>query len=245
MKPRILVIAGLGLAVLIVAAAVVLNLLPGQQASGPVAGPSSSQSEKALSPGASPTNALPPTSSTSDDPPSASPASGSAKAVPADPKSPAAPKAPAATADPNRPLEVPAAQKPKNPTLPKSRADGALLKLPLPAAGSTNGSLVKGFPLTVIPEMPSSAVKSSSVSPQGSILQVSLVAHNTAEPMAIMQYYQKEFAAMGLGAAQAPSVDGSTAMWFTRGNDKVTVTTTLHENGGTEYIIFGVLHAGS
>lgn len=238
MKPRILVIAGLSLAVLIIAVAVVINLLPAQPAPDPLAGPTSSQSANMASPGPSQTGTTP-SGSSAEKPTKPSPTSGPVKSVPADPK------APAATADPNRPLEVPPAQKPKDPALPKSRDDGPLIKLPLPAAGSANGALVTGFPSSVIPEAPASAVKSSSVSPQGSILQVSLVAHNTAEPLAVMQFYQKEFAAMGLGAAQAPSAAGSSAMWFTRGNDKVTVTTTPHNNGGTEYIVFGVLHAGN
>lgn len=256
MKPRIIVIAGLGLVVLIVSAAVALNFLPAQPALGVLATPSSSQTAAASSPQASPTG--PPGPATSEPTtgatetsaaakkPSASP--GSAKNIPTVkpvPAVPAVPAVPPSTVNPKKPLEVPATQAPKNPGLPKSRVAAPLIKLPLPAAGNANGSLVKGFPSSIIPEMPSSAVKSSSVSPQGSILQVSLVAHSAAEPLAIMDYYQKQFAALGLGAAQAPSADGSTAMWFTRGDTKITVTASDHQSGGTNYIVFGVLHAGS
>ncbi|WP_343319834.1 hypothetical protein AAFM46_04620 [Arthrobacter sp. TMP15] len=219
MKPRILVMAGLGLAVIIIALAVVLNLLPVQSDEKQVAvstiTPSSQESEPKPAPA---TNA----------------------AVPA----PANPKAPAATPDPKRPLEViPPVGQPTNPTLPKSRVDAPLIKTPLPPEASANGKLVDGFPSAVILTEPASALKSSSVSPQGSILQVSLVARTTTEPLGVMAFYQKQFAALGLSAAQAPASTGATAMWFTRGTDKITVTATPHPSGGTEYSIFGIFHA--
>ncbi len=240
MKPRILVIAGLSLAVVIIAAAVVLNLMTGQANTNSATAtppPDSSVSPTAVASGA-PSVAGPSEVAASGD--AVGPGSKSADAAPQDPK------APAIKPDPNRPLEVlapPAESTP--PTLPKSREDGPLIKLPLPGEASANGALVTGFPSSVIPLAPSAAVKSSSVSPQDSILQLSLVARTSAEPLAVMAFYQKHFSALGLGVAQAPASTGSAATWFTRGTDKITVTTTPHQDGGTEYSIFGVLHAGN
>ncbi|AIY03627.1 hypothetical protein ART_4028 [Arthrobacter sp. PAMC 25486] len=258
MKPRILVIAGLSLAVVIIAVAVVLNLMTGQPATSPLADSTPTVSSSPTSPAASsatpsgekpaPTTATPSagqpepsvTTSAAEPDESASPASNPPEAAPANPK------APAATPDPSRPLEVMApAQQATAPVLPKSRTDGPLIKAPLPDEASANGEVVAGFPSTVIPTEPSSAVKISSVSPQDSILQVSLVAHSNLESLAVMQFYQKQFASLGLGAAEAPASAGSSAMWFTRGTDKITVTATPHPGGGTEYSIFGVLHAAS
>lgn len=238
MKPRILVTAGLSLAVLIIAGAVVLNLLTGQ-AETTAAPPavSAASSPAAASATAATAAATETKESAAED---AVPGGEATAAVPANPQ------APAATPDPNRPLEViaPAAES-TSPTLPKSRADGPLIALPLPGEASAEGALVAGFPAQVIDLEPSSLVESSSVSSQDSILQLSLVARSPAEPLAVMAFYQKQFSALGLGAAQAPASTGSAAMWFTRGTDKITVTTTPHQDGGTEYSIFGVLHAGS
>lgn len=239
MKPRVLVIAGLSLAVVIVAFAVMLNLWTAQPSSVQAADSTSTQS--ASLPAATPQ-------------PSASQAGANSKAATAAPavsgKPSAAPsvnpKAPAAAPDPQRPLEVvPPAKQSTSAALPKSRVDAPLVKAPLPGEGSANGKLVAGFPTDVIDTAPSSALKSSSVSPQGNILQVSLVAHSKVEPLAVMQFYQKQFAQLGLGAAQAPASVGSSAMWFTRGTDKITVTTTPRDDGGTEYSVFGILHAES
>lgn len=239
MKPRVLVISGLSLAVVIVAFAVMLNLL-----TTPPASPQAADAPGTPSSSLQPATPLPSASALA-------PSPKVSKAAPAVSAKPSVlpsvnPKAPAAVPDPQRPLEVaPPAQKSTSAALPKSRDDGPLVKSPLPAEGSASGKIVAGFPTDVIEAAPASALKSSSVSPQGSILQVSLVAHSTAEPLAVMQFYQKQFAQLGLGAAQAPASAGSSAMWFTLGTDKITVTTTPRQDGGTEYSVFGILHAES
>lgn len=252
MKPRILVIAGLTLAVVIVAAAAAFNLMTGQpQATSPVADSTHSSSPSGIavpSPHAKVSASA--TSAATTPGPSGSASTGSqpkpsANSKPSEAAAPVNPKAPAATPDPSRPLEVVPPAPSTAAGLPKSKTPAPLVTLPLPAAASANGALAAGFPSSVIETAPSSALKSSSVSPQEAILQVSLVAISPDEPQAIIAFYQKQFATLGLGAAEAPSNAGSSAMWFTRGSDKITVTATPHQGGGTEYNIFGVLHAES
>ncbi|MFQ4147480.1 hypothetical protein AAGW05_02100 [Arthrobacter sp. LAPM80] len=74
-------------------------------------------------------------------------------------------------------------------------------------------------------------------------MQTSLVANTTREPLAVKALYQAHFASLGFGSAEAPASVGSTATWFTRGADKVTVTVASIK-GGASYIVYGVLHAG-
>lgn len=243
MKPRNWVILGLGLAVLIVAASLVVNLMPGKTLTSNTGGPTASSPASGEPTGVSQAKASAAETDASVRPPG-SKTTGAAKSSSA----PAVnPKAPAATPDPKRPLEVARpAQTPANVSLPASKHYTALVSFPLPKAASATGKIVAGFPSDALPLAPGSHVSSSSVSPQGKTLQVSLVATAAnAEPLAVMQFYQTHLGVLGLGAAQAPASAGSTAMWFTRGTDKVTITVTAAKGGETNYIIFGVLHTDS
>lgn len=243
MKPRNWVILGLGLAVLIVAAAFVINSMPGKSLASNASGPTNS------SPASSSATADQQETSSAAKTNASSPPSGSKTKNPATTSTapPVNPKAPAAAPDPKRPLEVAGpAQTRANVSLPASKHYAALVTSPLPKAASATGKIVAGFPSTALPPAPESHISSSSVSPQGKTLQVSLVATvPNAEPLAVMQFYQTHLGALGLGAAQAPASAGSTAMWFTRGTDKVTITVRAAKGGGTNYIVFGVLHTDS
>jgi cytoskeletal protein RodZ len=242
MKPRNWVILGLGLAVLIVAAALVVNLMPASTLASNTNDPTT-RAPASSAPAAASQKASSAAKTTASSPPAGSTASRPAKSSSAPT---ANPKAPASTPDPKRPLEVAApAQTRANISLPPSKPHAALVSSPLPKAASATGKIVAGFPSAVLPLAPGSHVSSSSVSPQGKTLQVSLVAATTTEPLAVMQFYQTHLAALGLSAAQAPANAGSTAMWFTRGADKITITATAAKGGGTKYIVFGVLHADS
>ncbi|WP_125616383.1 hypothetical protein [Specibacter cremeus] len=233
MKPRRLVIVGLVLAALIAGVAVVLNLLPPSPATEQAASGRTGTPGAVSSPARQSGSATAPAGATG----------GPASSVPKS-TAPTNPKAPAATPDPGKPLEVRTPAPSGAPTLPASRTDGPLISLPLPATASATGKLVAGYPGKVLPPVPSSAITNSSVSAQQSTLQATLVATTSTEPLAVLAFYQSELAQLGLSASDAPAVPGSTARWFTRGDDKVTVTVTPVKGGGSSYIVYGVLHAG-
>ncbi|MBX0299443.1 hypothetical protein K2F54_05575 [Cryobacterium sp. 1639] len=120
----------------------------------------------------------------------------------------------------------------------------ALVSLPLPDTATAVGSIVAGFPAGVIPEPPDSVVEVSSVATEGSQLQAALSGRTTLTADEVLDFYRTALAELGLSDAPAPSVDGSSAIAFTRGNNSVALTVSPIE-GGCRYVVFGTFTAGS
>ena len=120
----------------------------------------------------------------------------------------------------------------------------ALFTGPIPRSGSAVGSLVPGFP-SVIPVTQGSVVSSSSISSSGGIVQVTLVARTTISAADVLGFYSSQFGKVGIVPQSPPTVAGSVAYSFTRGNDSVTVTATPVSGGGSRYSVVGVLDAKS
>lgn len=126
---------------------------------------------------------------------------------------------------------------------PRASAD-PLISPPLPKTASRTGTLVTGFPSGVISLAPGSTVVFSSVAAEGDRLQVGLNAMSTIAPAEVLAHYSTALAGLGLVAASAPALDGSTAAAFIRGPNTVTVTVSS-AGGGSRYTVFGVFVAGS
>jgi hypothetical protein len=120
----------------------------------------------------------------------------------------------------------------------------ALFTGPIPRSGSAVGSLVAGFP-SVIPVTQGSVISSSSVSSSGGIVQVTLVARTTISAPDVLGFYSSQFGKVGIVPQSPPTVAGSVAYSFTRGNDSVTVTATPVSGGGSRYSVVGVLDSKS
>lgn len=239
MKPRRLVFLGLGLAALIVAFAIVVNLLPGTAPQNQA----QSRTSSSAGTGADGAPATSTSAATSQSTPAASAAAKTTAATTAKAATPK-PAGGAPTADPAEPLEVngPAPQATKL-VLPTSQPRVALVFAPLPKSADATGKVAPGYPVKALPPVDGSKIVSSSVSPQNAILQTSMVASTSKEALAVKAFYQDHFAPLGFGMADAPATAGSSAIWFTRGADKITLTITAVKGGAT-YIVYGVLHAG-
>lgn len=120
----------------------------------------------------------------------------------------------------------------------------ALFTGPIPRSGSAVGSLVAGFP-SLIPVTQGSVVSSSSISSSDGIVQVTLVARTTISAPDVLGFYSSQFGKVGIVPQSPPTVAGSIAYSFTRGNDSVTVTATPVSGGGSRYSVVGVLDAKS
>ncbi|MET4003962.1 hypothetical protein ABIB48_002700 [Arthrobacter sp. UYCu511] len=241
MKARKLLFLGLGLAVIIFAGAITLNLLPGKQSGvqgdGSAAAPPVSQSASPASPPAA-------NQSSKASPTAQSTAPATTASLKPKITLPVEGGGPALSPDPGRPLEVNSpAPSATQVLLPSSKPQLPLVVAPLPQSADAAGKLAPGYPEQALPALEGSKIISSSVSPQNAILQTSLVANTAREPLAVKAFYQAHFAPLGFGSTDAPASAGSTATWFTRGTDKVTVTVTPIK-GGASYIVYGVLHAG-
>jgi hypothetical protein len=136
---------------------------------------------------------------------------------------------------------------PTSGTLPGVRPTrrGPLVSDPLPRAASAQGTLVAGYPRRVVPKVPGSTIRSSSVSPSTGRLQVALDARVKASTPDVLRFYAVRLARFGFTSAAAPAVGGSQASSYTRGASSLTVTVTPASSGTVDYTVFGTLHTKS
>lgn len=117
----------------------------------------------------------------------------------------------------------------------------SLITSRLPPSASSRGSIVAGFPVSVIPLAPDSVVRSSGVSSTAKTLQVSIVANSAKSRGTVLRFYRQALSALGFAESSAPAADGSAASSFKRGADHLVVTTKAGAKN-TSYSLFGTLH---
>ena len=115
------------------------------------------------------------------------------------------------------------------------------LTMPLPATASARGSLVTGFPVSIVPD--GATVVSSSVSAEGSRLQVGLAAGTSVSPAGVLADYVKAFTTAGFTTVDSPAAPGTSATAFIRGNDGLVLTLRERLGGGAELSVAGTLVA--
>lgn len=179
--------------------------------------------------------------------PSASVSSGSGDA----PSGDSSPDSPDSAADGTAPGSAPALEMPEAPEAPVSSLaellpptnPAPLVTTPLPRAGSAEGRLLSQFPGALRPTR-AARVQSSSLSPMGDRLQVGLVATTSLSADQVLLAYRTRLARRGLDETAAPpSVAGSRAAAFRRGDSVVTVTVTP-DGSRTSYAVHASLRAG-
>lgn len=130
------------------------------------------------------------------------------------------------------------------PTTPHLGVDPTpLFTEPLPKTASATGKLVAGFPTKVISVPSGTKIVSSSISTQGDRMQLSLVGTSPASVGDVQSYFQGTFSTLGLTAAVTPSAPGTVATTYSRGSDRITVTTAAGSDG-TQLTVFGLFTAG-
>lgn len=132
------------------------------------------------------------------------------------------------------------------PGLDPPKSKGPLVSRPLPSAASANGRLVHGYPAVLRPGS-RSTIDSSSVSPSGSVLQVSLLADARTDAASVEATFRRRLVARGFIEKPVSAVGGSRALAFRRGDDLVIVTTTPATAPATRtaYIVFASLQAAA
>jgi len=237
MMARRLVIAGICLAVLIAAVAIVLDQMSGK----PVP---SAQSASSLSPSAS-------SSATSSAGPSlggaGSPTSGSSTSNPG-----SGGKGDGATVEGGasggggqstaKPLEVlpPVTATPTG--LPEPSAPAPLITGSLPKPGSAEGEVVDGWPAGVLTLPEGTTIGSTSVSTSGDVLQVAadgIIAKPQAE---VLASFRESLVSHGFWSEAAPALDGAMAERFVRATDTVTVSVSTTGTGNSRFQLLGSLH---
>lgn len=145
-------------------------------------------------------------------------------------------KAPAAAPDGNNPLEVLPPNTETSNTLPPSAKTPALLSGPTPGNASASGELAAGYPASSLPPEPKSSVISSSVSSDGTHIQLSLVATSGTDADGVLSFYTNTLARYGYFSATVLQA-GATEQSYSGPDGTVTVTA-QRSPGGTSYSLF-------
>ncbi|MCP1414493.1 hypothetical protein [Paenarthrobacter sp. A20] len=234
MMARRLVIAGLCLAVLIAAVAIVLDQMakPGSTSA---QGPSSSSS----SPGTGSTGAATPTPGSTPSGVANGGTEGSGSGAGGTGSGGADGNASAPT---SKPLEVlpPVTATPTG--LPEPTTPAPLITGALPAPGSADGELVDGWPDGVLSLPSGTTIGSTSVSTSGNILQLTadgIIAKPRAE---VLDSFRQSLVSHGFWSEEAPAADGAVAARFVRGTDTVTVSVSTTGTGSSRFQLLGSLH---
>ena len=230
MMARRLVIAGICLAVLIAAVALVLD----QMASKP--GPATAQSSVSPTPGGDPSNSN--SSGGASAPPSGSPTSGSSTSSPPDGSGNGSGDG-VTTA---KPLEVlpPVTATPTG--LPEPSAPAPLITGPLPKSATAKGSLVEGWPSSVVTMPAGTTVGSTSISTSGTVLQLTADGIVGTSQGDVLGAFRQSLVAQGFWSEDAPAPDGAVAARFVRGTDTVTVSVSVTGTGVSRFQLLGSLH---
>ncbi|WP_416404548.1 hypothetical protein [Arthrobacter sp. LFS091] len=230
MMARRLVIAGICLALLVAAVAVIFDQMAGrtgsttaQDSSTSRPAPSSSGTQGAPA-GASPGEGTPVSGSPSSNQAGAGPETGG------DGQSTA------------KPLEVlpPVTATPSG--LPEPSAPAPLISGALPAPGTAAGKVVDGWPADILTLPAGTTIGSTSVSTSGNALQVAadgIVAKPQSE---VLGSFSQSLVSRGFWSEQAPAADGAVATRFVRGSDTVTVSVTTTGTGASRFQLLGTLH---
>jgi hypothetical protein len=129
--------------------------------------------------------------------------------------------------------------------LPPSPPLPGLVTAPLPPTATATGTLVAGFPASVIPLNPGTTVQSSSVASAEDRLQATLAATTSSTSDAVLEFYRVAFAAQSLVDSVAPAAGESVALLFSRGADTILLTVTPTDSGGSTYSVFGAFTAAT
>ncbi|RPF26073.1 hypothetical protein [Georgenia muralis] len=112
-----------------------------------------------------------------------------------------------------------------------------------PASAAAEGSLVAGFPESIVPVLVDATVRSSSVAAEDDRIQVTLVATTEAPAQEVVDEYWAAFGAQGFAQSPRPAVPGTEAHAFTR--DRHALLLSVRPNGsGTVFTVAGVLVTG-
>ena len=126
--------------------------------------------------------------------------------------------------------------------LPSIAPAAPLIPAPFPAAGSSEGDLVEGFPGEVMGPMPDSEVLNSSIAAEGATMQVTLVARTDAAPEEVEAHYAALWGALGLDRPPRGHRP-KTRLTYVGPYESLTLSFSPTSGTGTVYAVYGVFRA--
>ncbi|MFE4197737.1 hypothetical protein ACFRJ9_17915 [Paenarthrobacter sp. NPDC056912] len=235
MIARRLVIAGVCLAVLIAAVAIVLDQMAGKP--GATSAGTSTSASPNPTPGSSGSSSAGAGAPTSGSP--ASNGDGNSTDGSGSQGGGAGENGGAATA---KPLEVlpPVTASPTG--LPEPSAPAPLITGALPQPGTADGELVDGWPAGVVSLPSGTTIGSTSVSTSGDVLQLTADGIIAKPQSEVLGSFRESLVAHGFWSEDAPAADGAVAARFVRGTDTVTVSVSTTGTGSSRFQLLGSLH---
>ena len=107
-----------------------------------------------------------------------------------------------------------------------TEARQAPVSQPLPTQASADGTLVHGYPASVLPPARGSTIETSSVSPTGRRLQVALNARTGQGAGGVLLFYRQTLTALGFTEDNVSATAGNQAAGFRRGQSSSPYTVT-------------------
>lgn len=157
----------------------------------------------------------------------------------------AAPSATSASSTPSTATPTPSASA-SSPTATPETTSFTETPAAVPDATATVNALVPGFPEQLIPVMPKTSVRSSSVDKDSSVATVALVGTIKAPPEGVMDYYTASMEAQGFKLVPGPSAVGNvTSIDFIRGDGETVNVSVRQKEGVSTFTIGANVAAGS
>ncbi|MFC8041216.1 hypothetical protein ACFUOZ_17840 [Paenarthrobacter sp. NPDC057355] len=238
MMARRLVIAGVCLAVLIAAVAILFDQMAAKP--GPVAQNTSSQASSPSPGGPGSTASADPTSQGAEAPtsgtsPSSGQSTGSAESGDDG----------GASHSGGQALEVlpPVTATPTG--LPEPTPPAPLITGALPEPGTASGEVVDGWPAGVLTLPAGTTIGSTSVSTSGNILQVAADGVIDKPRAEVLGSFRDSLVSHGFWTEDAPAGEGAVAARFVRGTDTVTVSVSTTGTGSSRFQLLGSLHTSA
>ncbi|MFJ6536933.1 hypothetical protein ACIQH5_11960 [Paenarthrobacter sp. NPDC091711] len=117
---------------------------------------------------------------------------------------------------------------------------------PAPDATATVNALVPGFPAQLIPVMPNTSIRSSSVDKSAEVATVALVGTVKAPPEGVVDYYKTSMESQGFKLVPGPSAVGNvTSLDFIRGDGETVNVSVRQKEGVSTFTIGANVAAGS
>nr|WP_208097156.1 hypothetical protein [Paenarthrobacter sp. MSM-2-10-13] len=117
---------------------------------------------------------------------------------------------------------------------------------PAPDTTATVNALVPGFPAQLIPVMPNTSIRSSSVDKSEAVATVALVGTVKAPPEGVVDYYKTSMEAQGFKLVPGPSAVGNvTSLDFIRGDGETVNVSVRQKEGVSTFTIGANVAAGS
>ncbi|MDI2034004.1 hypothetical protein [Paenarthrobacter nitroguajacolicus] len=126
--------------------------------------------------------------------------------------------------------------------LPAPTAPAPLITGALPAPGTAAGEVVDGWPAGVLTLPAGTTVGSTSVSTSGNTLQVAADGIVDKPQAEVLGSFRDSLVAHGFWSEEAPAADGAMASRFVRGTDTVTVSVSTTGTGSSRFQLLGSLH---